>query len=120
LCQLYSLNANQSPYVGRAYFKKRQTSIMILKILREAVIYSGDAEEAFSIFLSEVLLVENHELLHLFFKHELGKWAYAEKKIDKCAFALSEAMITHLDTLAEYIEMYHDILEWLKTEVEWE
>jgi len=116
--QMWSLNNNKSPYIGRAYFKRKTTSIFILKTLRECIWYSDNAKEAYTFFIREIIRTEFHEFMHIFFYHELKKWSCSEKT----KFEPLEVMITPYlgEVLADsYAELFYEVFEWLKEKVKW-
>jgi len=116
--QMWSLNKNTSPYIGRAYFKTSRTSIFLIKILDECIWHSDDAHDAYNLFLEQIVRIEFHEFIHIFFKHTLGKWACSEKtKI----LPLEDLMTKPLaEVLAKgYAEIFFDVYVWLMDKVKW-
>ena len=118
--QMWSLTNNNTPYIGRAYFKTGTASIFILKIARFAVEdtkFDGrSACDAYQKFLYTLLYAELHERLHLFFKHELGKWAYSERIIHSLETPLMQALMRE-QRIYDYVDLFWEVFEWMKEQM---
>jgi len=119
--QMWSLNDNNTPYIGRAYFKTGTASIFILKIARFAIedtqFHGESVSEAYQRFLYTLLYAEVHERLHLFFKQELGKMAYSEKVIHSLEKPLMQALMIE-QRLYDYVNLFWEVFEWMKEQIE--
>jgi hypothetical protein len=112
MSEFWSLVDNETGWVGRCYWRTRNHSIMLIKVLRFAMRYHKEGTHlAYAWFLREIIYVQHHEFLHLFFKFNLKKWGNSEKRIH-----FSCEKITHelIDILGQgYWDAFYDVEDWV-------